>query len=96
VLPVENDSAECARDARLFLKWIREGTLTLDQARAEILISDRQLELIRGDHGARILTDMLHRRQKTWDALIELLSGETKRKTVPVAPRSLKRRAASA
>ncbi len=84
MLSLENDSLEVLRDARLFYRLIKEGKLTLEQARAEILITDRQLELIRADHATHVLRDMVRRRMETWNALVRLFA-KRQRESAPAS-----------
>jgi hypothetical protein len=96
VFRLESESIEIQRDAKFFRRMIRQGKLTLDEARAEILFTVRQVRVIRQDHDARILEGVLRRRVETWNMLIRLLSTEARRKQAPVETAPLKRKAASA
>jgi hypothetical protein len=95
VLSIESESIEIQRDAKFFRRMIRLGKLTLDEARAEILFTVRQVRVIRQDHDARILEGVLRRRVETWNMLIRLLSTEARRKPLPEETAPPKRKAAS-
>jgi hypothetical protein len=59
-------------DAELFLRLIRRGELTLAGARADLLPRQHQ-NLGRG-------MGMFQQRRKTWQALLELLRAEARRR----------------
>lgn len=82
LVPFENASVEALRDARLFARWIQEGVMTVEQAREDILVSPRQLKVIRENHSANVLREVMQRRQGTWAALLRLLVAQRKRESV--------------
>ena len=96
MLSIENESVEVLRDARLFARWIRQGVMTVAEARNQILFTARQLQIIRKDNDSQVLADVARRRTETWNALLRLLSAEARRKQAPVETAPLKRKAASA
>lgn len=96
MLSLENESVEVQRDARLFARWIRQGVMTVEQAKKDLLLTSAQWESLRADHSTEVLADVVRRRVQTWNALVRLLAAEARRKAVPVATASLRRRTASA
>jgi hypothetical protein len=79
VLPLNFEQQAIEQDAKLFARWILQGAMTAEQAKADILPTPRQLAIACADHDAHILRDVLRRRQRTWEALKRLLDAEAKR-----------------
>jgi hypothetical protein len=82
MLPPENETFEILRDARLFARWIRQGAMTVEQAKKDLLPTPAQWEMIRDDHHAHVLADVLWRRKQTWTAVVRLLVAGRRRKFV--------------
>lgn len=76
MLSLQNESIEAQRDAALFFRWIRQGVMTVEKAREEILVTDRQLKVIEADHDTNILRSVMRQRTETWNALVRLLAKE--------------------
>lgn len=74
MLSLENESVEVLRDARLFARWIRQGVMTVEQAKKDLLLTAAQWESLRADHSTEVLADVVRRRVQTWNALVRLLA----------------------
>lgn len=83
MLPLENESLEVARDARLFFRWIRQGMLTVEQARRDLLPTTKQRESLEADCDSNLL-QALHRRTATWNALLRMLEAQRQRESVAI------------
>jgi len=79
VLPLKNESVEVLRDARLFARWIRQGVMTVEQAKKDLLLTPAQWESLRADHSTEVLADVVRRREQTWEALVRLLVAKRQR-----------------
>jgi len=92
-----NDSTEINRDAKAYFRWLRAGKMTLAEARAEILVSQKQLELLQADSTEMTLKVIITRRSKTWAALMQIILSEASRLPAPgVCPKPRRAKAASA
>ena len=83
MLPLENESVEIQRDARLFFRLIRKGKMSLEQARADILVSDQQAEMLADNHTPMMINGIVGRRIRAWNCLLRLLEADAAARPAP-------------
>lgn len=97
MLPLENESIEVRRDAKMFFRLICKGRMSVEEARDSILISARQIEAMRADLTPMALRAIVTRRVRTWNYLVKYLSARHAERSPKnhVAPRRTKAASAS-
>jgi hypothetical protein len=86
VFRLEDESLEVVKDAELFARWIREGSLTIEQAKKnDLLPTPLQFRSLRDETDSQLLRDVMRRRTETWRALVRMLAADATRSIVPRA-----------
>jgi len=78
-----NNSQEIQGDAKAYFRWVRSGEMTIEEARSEILISDKQLQLLKADSTEMTVKAIVSRRVRTWEFLMQLLIADASHLPAP-------------
>ena len=73
------DSADARKTAATFRRLIRRGVLTYFEARRDILVTERQQQIMLQENNPALVHAAVAHRRKTWKNLVALVAADAKR-----------------